>query len=173
MPADGAGKHDFLEVAAFADKVFDGIAVGDAHDILLDDGAVVEDFGDVVAGGADELDAALEGLVVRARANEGRQKRMMDVDDALRIAADEIVGKNLHVTGEHQEISLAVFDQRMDLFFGLSLIFFGDGNDTVRNLVKLGNGLVVGVVGNDQRDVAGEFAALVTVEKIDETVIVF
>ncbi len=43
----------------------------------------------------------------------------------------------------------------------------------VGDFVEVGNGLVVGVIGDDQRDLAGEFAALVTVEKIDEAVIVF
>jgi hypothetical protein len=74
VPADGAGEYDFLEVAAFADEVFDRVAVGDADHVLLDDGAVVEDFGDVVAGCADQLYAALEGLMVGASADEGGKK---------------------------------------------------------------------------------------------------
>ncbi len=74
MPADGAGENDFFEVAAFTDEVFDSIAVGDADHVLFDDGTVVEDFGDVVAGGADQLYAAFEGLMVRAGTDEGRQR---------------------------------------------------------------------------------------------------
>ena len=31
---------------------------------------------------------------------------MMDIDDALRIAVDEIVGENLHVAGKHHEVGL-------------------------------------------------------------------
>ena len=42
----------------------------DASDTLFNDGAVVEDFGDIVRGGADELYAALIGLVVGLRAYE-------------------------------------------------------------------------------------------------------
>ncbi len=44
--------------------------------------------------------------------------------------------------------------------------------DDVRDFVKVGQGLVVGVIGDDERDLAGEFAALVTVEEIDEAVVV-
>jgi len=112
--ADGAGEDYFFEVAAFADEIFDGVAVGDADYVLLDDGAIVEDFGDVVAGGADELDAALEGLMVWTRSDEGRQEGVVDVDDALRIAIDEIVGQNLHVAGEHHEVGLVLGDQTLD-----------------------------------------------------------
>ena len=74
MPADGARKNDFLEVAAFADEVFDSVAVGDANYILFDDGTVVEDLGHVVAGCADQFNAALEGLMVGPGADEGGQK---------------------------------------------------------------------------------------------------
>jgi hypothetical protein len=74
VPADGAGEDDFFEVAAFTDKVFDSVAMRDANYILLDDGTIVEDFGDVMAGCADQFDAALEGLMVWARADKGGQK---------------------------------------------------------------------------------------------------
>ena len=50
VPADGAGENYLLQVAAFADEIFDRVAVGDADDILLDDGTVVKNFGDVMAG---------------------------------------------------------------------------------------------------------------------------
>ncbi len=86
VPSDGARKNDFFEIAAFLHEVLEGIAVGDSDNVLLDNGAVVQDFRNVMSGCADQLDAALERLVVRLRADKGRQKRMMDVDDALRVA---------------------------------------------------------------------------------------
>src|ERR1700689_4011486 len=63
-------------------------------------------------------------------------------------------------------------DQGMDLLLGFMLVVFGDRNNRVGNLVKVRDRLVVGMIRNDERDVAGEFAALVTVEEIDEAVIV-
>ena len=61
-----------------------------ADDVLLDDRSVVENFGDVVAGGADQLHAALERLLVRLAPDERRQKRVVDVDDVVRrVLADE------------------------------------------------------------------------------------
>ena len=50
----------------------------------------------------------------------------MNVDDALRIAVDEIVGKNLHIAGQHHEVGFMGFNQRVDFIFGLALIFFCD-----------------------------------------------
>ena len=49
MPADSAGEDNFFEVTAFADEVFDGVAVGDADYILFDDGAVLQLIRDIVA----------------------------------------------------------------------------------------------------------------------------
>ena len=72
VPADGARKDDFFEIAAFADEVFDGIAVRHADNVLLDDGAVVQALAYVVGGGADELHAAVVGLVVGLGAFEAR-----------------------------------------------------------------------------------------------------
>src|SRR5579872_5606371 len=70
VPADRSGKNHFLEVTAFADKVFHRIAMRHADDVLFDDGAVVQNFGYVVAGSADQFHAPFEGLVVRAGADE-------------------------------------------------------------------------------------------------------
>ena len=172
VPADGAREYDFLKVAAFADEIFDGVTVGDADDILLDDRTIVENFCDVVAGCADQLYPALEGLVVRLGTDESGKKRVVNVDDALRITTDEIVGENLHVAGEDYEVGFVIFDQRADLFFGLLLVVFCDQDDGIRDFVEVGDGLVVGVIRNDQRDVAGEFSTLMAVQQINKAVIV-
>ena len=172
VPANRPGEDHFLEIAAFADEIFDGIAVRDPDYILFDDRTVVEDFGDIVAGRPDQFYAALEGLMVGTRADESGKKRVVNVDDALRIALDEIVGENLHVAGEDHKVGFMVFDQRMDLLFSLALVFFRDRDDLIGNFVEVRNGLIVGVVGNNQRDVTGKFAALVTIEQIDQAVIV-
>ena len=52
----------------------------DAHDVLVDDRPVVELLGDVVGGGADQLDAALVRPAVRIGAGEGGQEGVVDVD---------------------------------------------------------------------------------------------
>ena len=57
VPADGAGQHRALNVGAKPDQIGGGVPVIDADDVPLDDGALVQVFGDVVGGGADQLDA--------------------------------------------------------------------------------------------------------------------
>ena len=55
--ARGAHQHAALDVAALAREVFRRVAVADALDVLVDDRALVEVAGDVMRGGADQLDA--------------------------------------------------------------------------------------------------------------------
>ena len=70
--AHGPGEHGDLEVAALAPQVVDVVAVADPDHVLVDDRPLVEVGGDVVGGDADQLDAALVRLVVRAGAAERR-----------------------------------------------------------------------------------------------------
>jgi len=63
--ADRARQHPALDIAALADEILGRIAMADALDILVDDRAFIERAGDVMGGGADQLDAALMGLMVR------------------------------------------------------------------------------------------------------------
>ena len=64
VPLHGAREDHALQVAALLDERGKLVVLRDAGDVLLDDGAFVEGFGDVMAGCADELDAAFEGRVV-------------------------------------------------------------------------------------------------------------
>src|ERR1700721_1670545 len=70
VPAYGPRQHHFFNVAALLDQVVDSVAMVDGDDTLLDDGTVVEYLGNVVRGGADELDATLKRLMVGFGADE-------------------------------------------------------------------------------------------------------
>jgi len=53
VPAHGPGEHDLLQVAALAHHVLNRIAIGNAHQVLLDDRTLIQTRGDIVAGGAE------------------------------------------------------------------------------------------------------------------------
>src|SRR2546423_11916498 len=72
VPAHSAREYDFFEIAALLNEVLDRIAMRNAHHILLDDGAIIEYFGHVMAGGANQFHSAREGLVIWLRAHECR-----------------------------------------------------------------------------------------------------
>ena len=83
--------------------------MGDAHDVLFDDRTLVELGRDEVRGRADELDASLEGLVVRSRALEPRQERVMDVDDSARSVPAQSCGReDLHVASQDHEVHVVL-----------------------------------------------------------------
>src|SRR5215472_7868436 len=166
MGSYSAREDDFFQIAAFADQVFHRVAVRDAHHILFDDGTIVEHFGDVVTGGADQLDAALERLMVGTRAHKSWKKRMVNIDNALRIFAYELVRENLHVARQHHKVWLVLVNQVLDSIFGSPFVVFHHRNDYVRNLVEGGDLAIIRMVGDNQRNLAGEFAALMPIEQI-------
>src|ERR1700722_1000756 len=89
------------------------------------------------------------------------------------IAIGEVVGKNLHVAGEDEEVRFILVDEILNLLFGDGFVVFANVYYCVGNFVKVGDGLIVGVIGNDERDVAVQFSAVLTVEQVDEAVVVF
>ena len=111
VAGDGAAEDDLFQVAALEHQALGGVLVGDAHDVLFDDGAGVQFTGHVMAGGADDLDAALIGLVIEARPDEGGQEGVVDVDDVMRIAGDHAVADDLHVPGEDDERDVLALQQ--------------------------------------------------------------
>src|ERR1700710_3285993 len=91
-------QHAAFDVAALANQILRRVAMADALDILVDDRTLIERAGDVMRGGADQLDAALMRLMVGPRTLEARQERMMDVDAAPRQPRRHLVRQDLHVT---------------------------------------------------------------------------
>ncbi|SUS06260.1 exported hypothetical protein [uncultured Defluviicoccus sp.] len=83
MPLDGSRQDDVLDIPAHHHQALGAMAVTDTLDRLLDNRSLVEVLSHIMSGGADNLDTALVGLLVRLRTLEARQKRMMNVDAVL------------------------------------------------------------------------------------------
>src|SRR6202050_1471604 len=137
LPAHCAGEHDFFEVSAFSDQVVDRIAMRYADYILLDDRAIVEDFGHVVACSADQFYSAFKRLMIRPRSDKRGQKRVVNIYDPLWIFIHEVIRQNLHIAGQHHEVGLVSRDQRMNCRFGLIFVFLRYCHDGVGNFVKI------------------------------------
>ena len=170
VPADGAGEDDFFEIAALADEVGDGLAVGDADDVLFDDGALVEIAGDVVAGGSDDFDAAGVGGVIGFCAGEGGEEAVVDVDDPVWIERGEVVREDLHVAGEDDGVDLVFLDEGALACFGLGFVGGGDGDDVEGDAEAFCGRAKGFVIGDDEGDIGFEFTGLVAAEEVVETV---
>src|ERR1700761_8280941 len=170
MPAYSAGEHNALQVATARYEVLDLIAVGDAGYILLDDGTVIEIGGDVVAGGAGQLDSAGVGRVIRPRADKSRQERMMHVDDRRRVPGNEGVGKNLHVAGKDDQFDVQLIQKSQLARFSLGTYSRRDRNVLEGDLVEGGQRLGVAMIGDDDGNFAGQLAGADAVEQIRKAV---
>ena len=62
MPTDCARQHHFFQVCALLHQIIQFVTVRNARHVLLDDRAIIQYFCYVMAGCADQFDAALEGI---------------------------------------------------------------------------------------------------------------
>ena len=111
MPAHRARQHHAFDVAADGGEVLGRHRVVHALHVLLDDRAFVEVGGDVVRGGADQLDTARMRLEVGLRALEAGQEAVVDVDGAALQRAAELGAQDLHVARQHHQVDALAFDQ--------------------------------------------------------------
>lgn len=170
VPLDGRGQHLALNVGPLLGQLLGAHDVVDAGHALLDDGALVEVGRDKVRGGANDLDAALVGLVVRLGTFKGRQERVVDVDDAPAHGAAQHRREHLHVPREHHELDVVLPDELEDLRLLLRLGVLGHGQVQERNVVALGESGKLGVVGDDERDL-GSVSLLVSPCRDDRNLI--
>lgn len=99
---------------ARAERVF-GVSVLDRHDGLQDDRAGVEIFIHKVNRAASEFYSVFERLALGFEAREGREKRGVNIENALGKGGDKVGGKQAHVTGEADEVDAGFVEDGGDL----------------------------------------------------------
>jgi drug/metabolite transporter (DMT)-like permease len=156
VPADRPGQGDALGVPADGHQLGRAVRVVDPGHLLLDDRPLVQVGGDVVRGGADQLDPARVRLVIRPRALEAGQEGVVDVDDPPGQLPAERVGQHLHIAGQHDEVGPVVPDQGEDLGLLRGPGFRPDRQMVVVDAVGLGQRPQIRVVRGDRRDVDAE-----------------
>src|ERR1700676_403732 len=150
VQVDRARQDYPLQIAPFADQIVDRITVTDSHDVLFDDGPVIQLLGNVVTRGADELDAPVIRLVVGARTNKRRKKRVVNINDPVGIPACELRTQYLHVPGQHDQIDLIAF-QQLQFFLLLFLLILGaDGKYVERNAKTFWHELQIQMVADHE-----------------------
>lgn len=159
-----------LDILAERDHVGSGVGVGYPRNVLLNDRPLVEVGRDVVGSCADELDAALVGLRVGARALEGGEEGVVDVYDAAPHAAADLVGEDLHVASQDDQLNIFGGDEVKELAFRLGLRVLRDRDIQEGHAVELGDGGEVGVVADDRDHIDGQALRLLAVQQVGQAV---
>ena len=144
--------------------------MGDADDVLFDDGACVELCGDVVAGGSDDFHTTFPCLMIGLGADEGGEEGVVDVDDMVGVGLDHLFGDDLHVACKDDEGDAVLFEQFHFLLFLLGLILLVDGENVVGDAKLACHRFEVGMVGDDEGNVAVPFAGGIACEHVEEAV---
>ena len=97
---------------------------------------------------------------------------MVDVDHAARVGRAELVGDDLHVPREDHEVDLELLHEPDLRVLDLALRGLRDFKYLEAHAERVGDRLEVGVVRDDEGDVAGELAGLVAQEDLPEHVVV-
>lgn len=146
------------------------IFVRDSSDVLLDNRTCIEFGGDVVACCADKFYAAFVGLVVGLGADESRKERVVDVDDAVGIARNEVFREHLHISSQDDEVDVVAFEQFEFFGFLFGFVVFSDGYNFERNVELFAYNREVGVVADDKRNFDVPFAGGVACQQVVDAV---
>ena len=85
-----ASQNQTLQIPSFSHQIAHRIFVRNSNHILLDDGTVVQPLRDVMAGGADDFHPVFISLLIWIAADKRRQKRVVNIDNLIRIRLDEL-----------------------------------------------------------------------------------
>src|SRR5581483_2845960 len=144
----------------------------DAHHVLLDDRPVVQHLGHIMAGCADQLHAPPERLMIRLCSHKRGKKRVVNVDDPVRVLADEVGGKNLHVARQDDQINSMVAQQSELPGFRLRLVVLAHRHFEKRDTVEVSQPSAIRVVADNEWNFACQLAALVAVQQIGKAMVV-
>ena len=100
--------------------------------------------------------------MIGLRAHKGRQERVVDVDDVVRVLCYHLVGDDLHIACQHNERDV-FFSQQFQLclfHLGFVGVVFLDAPHIVGNAELLCHIAQVFVVGHDAGHLAGKLAGL-------------
>ncbi len=126
--------------------------MSNSHDVLLDNRAFIQIGSHVVRCCADQLYAAFVRLFIRVCPLEGRQERVVDVDNPARHFLTQLVRQDLHVTGQHHQFGAALFDDRHLGGLGLGFVLFRDLDVVEGNVVVHDDFLIVEMVRDHAHD---------------------
>lgn len=113
--SNGGGQNSALGLTAPAYEVLHRVAVRCSSDALFDDRTIVQHGRGVVGSGTNQLHSTFHRLVIGPRPREGREKRMVDVDDPPFPLFDELRGEDLHVARQDYQIDLEVRHDPIEL----------------------------------------------------------
>lgn len=137
-------------------------------DVLFNDRPFIKTSCRVVGSSSNKLHAAIVSTVVRLGADKSGEEAVVNVYDAVRVLSAKLVANDLHVACENDDVNLEVFHEG-----NLSLFLFTLG--VFRNLEYfeaypecLRNGLEVGMVRYDERDITVQFAGFVAKQYVPQ-----
>lgn len=157
-----------FDLSTHRHEFWNGVVVSYSHHILFDDWALVQIGRHVVGSGTDELYPALMGLCVGPSALEGRQERVVNIDNVSGEFLTHLRRKNLHVARENNHVDVAILDNLQKLELRVSLRLCRNGNMNEVGLVEVNDGLERLMIANHSDDLDRQPALALLGENVSE-----
>src|SRR6056300_1375858 len=106
VPTNRSKQYEAFQIVSNLHQLVGTHRVTNALNRLLDYWALVEMFGDIVRGRADNFHPTRIGLMIGPCTLESGKERMVDIDAAACEPLANTCGKYLHVPSENQEITV-------------------------------------------------------------------
>ena len=170
MEFDCACEHSAFCVLALRDLIFNCVGMVNDLDVLRDNWSFVQVRRDIMRGGTNHFDAPFIGPMIGLCALEPGQEAVVNVDDAAIELAAKLVGQDLHVAREDNEIDLLLFNHRKQFCLLVQLCFWRDRQIVKRNALMLCPTLPAHMIGNDARHIHWQPRGRGPVQKIVQAV---
>lgn len=172
MVAHPAGESEALAIAAEADEILRIMVVLHAGNLLFNDGTGIQLLRGIVAGGADELHAALESLPVGICPDESGKKGVVDIHDPSGKFLTERGRHDLHEAGEDDELH-GILAQEPAKLTESFLAIRGEVEVYEFQALAFHQGAADFVIGNHDRNVDADFPGTPAPQKINQAVVLF
>ena len=98
MPVNCAREHNSLQIASLTQHVLHGVAMRNAHHVLLDDRAFVQRCCHVMSSGADQFDSSAKSLVVRFGAHIHLEGETATIEGVERLRGAPVMATDLRAS---------------------------------------------------------------------------
>ncbi|OFW76452.1 MAG: hypothetical protein A2201_06470 [Alicyclobacillus sp. RIFOXYA1_FULL_53_8] len=172
VPLYGPPEHRTFNEATNALQIIHFVAVIDTVHILLDDGPGIQFSGDVMSRGPNQFDTAIVGSSIRVLPHEGRQKRVMNVDDAVGVVLHKIGRQDLHVSCQHDQVHVSRQNPHL-LRFRVRLLRGVDRHVKERDAERCRRFRGVRMIADNRHNIGKQVANLPLPQQFEQTMLLF
>src|SRR5574344_1974058 len=155
-------QNNFFQVTSFCYETLDSILVCDPYYILLNDRPCIQFRCNIMASRTNDFNPSFVSSMVGFCSSECGEKRVVYINDVIRIIFNHVGRYDLHVSGQYDEVNFGIFQQFHFLLFKFFPVVLIERYHMKRNSEFFANPLQIRMVANDERNIYIHFSRSVS-----------